>query len=243
MALGTFVDDGAMGLESSSSGVSIWRNMWAVVAGAVVALAVQAVLMVFGGAIGLSVFEPEKEVIQGIGIGYLVWLLIALCVSAFLGAWTASLVARAFTKSDGLMHGFILWAAVSLTGLFLVGGTLKNAVAGPFSVMSRMGGPAVTRSLPRNADQLERQVNQRLGEARSAVNDPRVQERTDQAAAGAAVGMWGLLAALILPLGAALLGGFMGARRETLGLPYRRGFAPRGSAITPPTTPPLPTPA
>lgn len=243
MALGTFAGDAVTGLESSSSGVSIWRNMWAVVAGGVVALAVQAVLMVFGGAIGLSVFEPEREVIQGIGIGYLVWLLIALCVSAFLGAWTASLVARVFTKSNGLMHGFVLWAAVSLTGLFLVGGTLTNAVAGPFSVMGRMGGPAVTRSLPRNANQLERQVNQRLGEARGAVNDPRVQERADQAAAGAAAGMWGLLAALILPLGAALLGGFMGARQETLGLQRRRGLVPRSPETTPTTTPPLPTPA
>lgn len=242
MALGTFADDVA-GLESSSSGVSIWRNMWALVAGAVVALAVQAVLMVLGGAIGLSVFEPNREVIQGIGISYLIWLLIALCVSAFLGAWTASLVARAFTKSDGLMHGFILWAAVSLTGLFLVGGALTNVVAGPFSVMGRMGEPAVTRSLPRNVDQLERQVNQRLGEARGKVNDPRVQERADQTAAGAAIGMWGLLAALILPLGASLLGGFMGARRETPRLLYRRGLVPRGPETTPTTTPPLPTPA
>ncbi|HEX2573519.1 MAG TPA: hypothetical protein VH877_28475 [Polyangia bacterium] len=242
MALGTFAGD-VSGLESPSSGVSIWRNMWAVVAGALVALAIQAVLMVFGGAIGLSVFEPDRDVIQGIGIGYVVWLLIALCASAFLGAWTASLVARSLTRADGLMHGFVTWAAVSLIGLFLVGGTLTNAVAGPFSMMGHMASPAVTRSLPRNADQLERQVNQQLGNARGAVNDPRVQQRADQAAAGAAVGMWGLFAALILPLGAALLGGFLGARQESLGLQRRRGFVPRGPETTTTTTPPLPTPA
>lgn len=185
----------------------------AVAAGVLVALVTQVVLLLLGGAIGLTAFEPSGQVARAVGFGFLAWLMLSLCASAFFGAWVAASTAQTVERRDGLLHGLLTWAAVSLVGAFLVGGAVRNTLSGVFGFV----GKTVTAAAPAVDGNLD--------------------------VTGTAIGLWGLLWAFILPLGAALVGGAVGARTERKVL----GFSERVEAPTRTRTdelyPTTPTPA
>jgi hypothetical protein len=165
-----------------------------IIAGVLVALAFELMLMVLGTAIGTTVFPRRTEVGKGAAIGLASWFMLALLISAFAGGWVAAGGARALRARDGVLQGMVTWAVVSLIGVSLVGGAVRGAVAGIFG----------------------------LG--------------ADQAAARVAMGNWGLFAALLLPLLAAMLGGVAGAIRErrVIGLPPQREMRHRKPIVTGP---------
>ena len=209
----------------------------AVVAGAAIAAISQVILMVLGAAIGLTAFKPEEDVAKGVGIGYAAWLIVSLTASSFIGAWVAGYVARTSDRRDGVMNGLVAWAVVSLAGLFFVGGTVANLTKGALgvageAVKTAAQSPALARGIEdanarrdNGADDVREDVERTIEDARYRMQDPATREemkqKTEDAAEGAALGMWGLLIAHLLPLGAALLGGAAGARADA-----RAGFTP-----------------
>lgn len=210
----------------------------AIVAGVLSALVSQVVLMVLGAAIGLTAIAGADGAQREIGIGFLVWLLISLAISAFIGAYVAAASARTPLRRDGMLHGFVTWAAVSLVGLFLIGGTLFRLVGGAFGFATApapAGGPAA---------QIQERVSGEAQQVREGLQQPgQAQQTAEQATTGTAIGMWGLLAAHLVPLLTALLGGFVGARTEAraLGLHDEDLYAHRRRPITT-TTPTVPQP-
>src|SRR5688572_8938919 len=84
-------------------------SLRAVFSGVVVALILQVMLLILGGAIGLTVFQTEAgaETARGVGIGAVVWLILSLCASSLLGAWIAAVVSRTSLRRDGVLHGLI----------------------------------------------------------------------------------------------------------------------------------------
>ena len=196
-----------------------WRStrrisLRAVFCGVVVGLVTQFVLMVLGAAVGLTAFQPTEEAAQNVGIGYLIWLLVSLCGSAFVGAWVTSAVAGTTLRRNGLLNGGVTWALLALVGLFIVSsGLLQTGQAAvslsplrPSTVVP-MAGAELAR--PENRSQL------------------------DQIANAFAFGMWGLLLAHVLPLCFALLGGVAGARSEERHL---LPLAPKPRTFTPSST-------
>jgi hypothetical protein len=109
----------------------------AIIGGTLVALAVNLVIMIFGGAIGISghpravPFGPATE------IGYGICFILALCLGAFIGGWTAAASSRSSEPRDGILHALITWAAIVIansffmtglyarTALYLVGGRVE----------------------------------------------------------------------------------------------------------------------
>jgi hypothetical protein len=201
-------------------------SLRAVFSGVVVALILQIMLLVLGGAIGLTVFqaEAEAETARGVGIGAAIWLILSLCASSLAGGWVAAVVSRTSLKRDGVLHGVITWATVSLLGLFLVSTTLTRSISGLFGLASSTA--AVAAQQPAVQTQVQegmQEIRGGLGEATREAQAT-VEEGGEQAAEGAAIGLWGLFFAHLLPLLAAVLGGLLGAgsERRHLVKPTRR---------------------
>jgi hypothetical protein len=222
-----------------------------VIAGVLVALALAVMLMVLGAAVGLSAFAPRGDVAKGLGIGYAAWVLLTLVVSAFFGGWVATGAAHAVRGRDGVLHGVVTWAAVTVLGVALVGGAVRGAIGGMIGV----GKTAITAGAAQQQQsqgQQQPSIRQQIGSALgNATANPRELAATaDRAATGAAIGGWSLFAALLLPMVASLLGGFAasGVERRAGRLPKESSRRRREAMATPapratPTTPTEPLPS
>jgi hypothetical protein len=220
-----------------------------VIAGVLVGLAFEVMLMVLGAAIGLTAFEPSGDVAKGLGIGFAAWTLLALIVSAFVGGWVATGAARAIRRRDGVLHGLVTWAAVTVVGVMLVGGAVSSAVSGMFGVaktatQAAASSPAVNRAVTNQAQQpgVQQQIGNAIGNVTS--NPQQLAAKADRAAGGAAIGGWGLFAMLLLPMLAAIGGGAIASGRERRagGLVPERATRKRKPVVTSPTrTGDLPT--
>jgi hypothetical protein len=197
-------------------------SLRAIFSGVVLAFVVEAILLVLGAAIGLSVFGASATAgtARSVGIGGAVWLIISLCISMFIGALTAAEVARAALRRDGALNGLVAWATASLLGLFMLGAFLTGTAS------AGMASRAAT----------EDQMNTSASRLEETMKNPEQQAKISR---GAALGSWALLGALVIPGVFALLGGFVGSsseRRFLLPSP-----TPRGRRDYPTTGIPQPT--
>jgi hypothetical protein len=222
-------DEEVSDVVDASFSVPISRlSVRAILSGLVVAMSVQLVLMLLGAAIGLSAFEPSGEVTKGVGAGLVAWTVLSLCVSAFIGAWLAGIVARSVSRRDGLIHGLVLWALVSVIGASMVGGAISRTLSGVFGLLGTAAtaaaqSPAVNQNV--TPEDAQRAAGGAASQARGAARQLQARpEVAHKAATGAAIGLWGGVVALILPLGAALAGGWLASRGEAqlLGVIRRR---------------------
>lgn len=123
-----------------SAPAAVRRISWgAIVAGIVVVLVVQLAMMLLGLAIGASTIDPTTAggtpEASSLGIGGAVWWLIATAVSVFAGAWVAGRLAGMPTRTDGMLHGVVTWAAATLIGLYLLTSTLGGILGGAFGAL------------------------------------------------------------------------------------------------------------
>jgi hypothetical protein len=217
-----------------------------VIAGLLVALAIAALMMVLGAAIGLTAFEPRGDVAKGLGIGFAAWTLFTLIVSAFFGGWVGAASARAIRTRDGVLHGVVTWAAVTVVGVALVGGAVRSTLSGIFGVaktatQAAASSPAANQAATQAAQGAQQQggVQQQIGNAVGNIrqNPQELAAKANQAAGGAAIGSWGMFLALVLPLGAAIGGGAWasGRERHVVGLTGDRREPHRRAAVTSPT--------
>ncbi len=168
-----------------------WPAVWA---GIFSAMSVLIILAVLGTAIGLSAYEPDRASPLIIGAGW--WAALSALIAFLFGGWVAARTSAATGYSAGLLNGAMVWAvAVPLTLAILSGGVA--AMMGDRRTDSGM--PTVDRTTA-------------FDDARPAAG----QMRPDVAVATgtAARTAWGALISLLLGLGAASLGGLLGARGE-----------------------------
>jgi hypothetical protein len=118
-----------------------------------------------------------------------------------------------------VLHGVVTWAAVALVSISVLGGAVRSTIGGMLGLaesatQAAASSPALNQAAGGAAQ--EGGVQQRLNQAldRSSVDTDRMADKAQQAAGGAAIGGWGLFAALFLPLFTALAGGALGSRRE-----------------------------
>jgi len=102
----------------------------AVLAGILVGLALAAMFMALGAAIGASTLPRTGNDPRSIGLGFAAWFIVALTVSAFGGGWVAAGAARALRRRDGVLHAIVTWAAMALASSSLVGGVMHRVAVG-----------------------------------------------------------------------------------------------------------------
>src|SRR5687768_4720062 len=85
------------------------RISWAAIfAGAVLALAMNFLLMMLGGAVGLSVrdrVDPDK-----FNDAAVIWTILCLCISLFVGGVVTSQFTVGENKMEAVIYGIIMWA-------------------------------------------------------------------------------------------------------------------------------------
>jgi len=188
------------------------RVQWGpIAAGVLTSLATLLLLTVLGLAVGSSAFEPGTDASDwGTGAG--IWGGISAIIALFVGGWVAAKTAAVGGNFGGLMNGLMAGIATILlliwlttTGLSNVLGFLGSNIADITSVASETLGVDVDDATTGT------DVNNTVNNAQASVTDAANSEDTyDRVRDGA----WGTLAALVLALGAAALGGLLGSNRR-----------------------------
>ena len=193
------------------------RVQWGpILAGVLTALGALLLLTVLGLAVGASAFEPGTDAADwGTGAG--VWGAISAILALFAGGWVAAKTAAVAGRFSGLMNGLMAGLATILlliwlttTGLSNVLGFLGNNIADITAVASDTFGVDVDQAAG-TAGTTGADVEDAAADARASVTGAATSEETyDRVADGA----WGTLVALLLALGAAAVGGLVGANRR-----------------------------
>ncbi|MET0171746.1 PhnA-like protein [Neorhizobium sp. BT27B] len=135
-----------------NSTASLHKVSWgAILAGVVIALAVQFLLNLLGVGIGAAILDPatsDNPQVRTFSIGGGIWFVLAGIVSAFLGGYVASRLSGRASRSTGGYHGLTSWAVTTLVVLYLlttsVGALIGGAFSGLSSVIGGVGQTAAT---------------------------------------------------------------------------------------------------
>jgi hypothetical protein len=119
-----------------------WR---AVLAGVVVAIVVQVLLAVLGGAIGLAFVDPTRVDNPDAGtmtIVAIIWWTLSGILAAWAGGVTAGRLSGRPGTTTAAWHGLVAWAATTLVILYLLTTAIGGIVGGAFSALGTAAGSA-----------------------------------------------------------------------------------------------------
>ena len=121
-----------------------FRLSWgAILAGVVVATALQITLTVLGLAIGLGTWDTGDG-LRGFGIGAALWLVLTALVGLFIGGRTTGRLAGVLTRGDGALHGIVMWGVSTLLAVWMIAGGAGALLGGAFGVLGRTAAAATS---------------------------------------------------------------------------------------------------
>lgn len=167
-----------------------------ILAGIAIALGTQLALSALAMAIGLSAGATGADA-GSVGFGVVIWSIISLLISLFLGGWVMAQSCGPMTKKTALLNAAILWGATLALSSWLLASGISGAV-----------GAAAA-----NAGEIANQVQQQGG-----VNIPNQAQNVDpnqvrDLAGNTAKAAWSFLLGSLLGLAAAMIGAAVGARK------------------------------
>ncbi|MDM0010571.1 hypothetical protein QTI51_37915 [Variovorax sp. J22G73] len=219
------------------------RVSWgAVVAGVIVAMAIQLVLSLLGAGLGLSTVDPlrySSPDASTFGIAAGLWWVVSNALSLFAGGWVAAHLAGAPDKTDASLHGLLTWGLATVVTAYLVTSLIGSVMSGGSKVLGTAAAAgassdavtgAVRREMPSelSVDSIKNQAQQRLAQAAGAGGvDPtqpataeqkqqaemKARQVADQAAKRGSQAALALLLALVVGAIAATFGGSIAGRR------------------------------
>lgn len=143
------------------------RISWgAVFAGALLALITELALSLLGAGIGLSTVDPlqEQNPVNGLGTGAVVWYGISTLVALYVGGLVAGRLAGAPRRADGLLHGLLSWALVTLFTFYLLTTAVGSIISGVGGVAGRaltMAGSGIAAVAPQAGDAIKGELKDR----------------------------------------------------------------------------------
>ncbi len=189
--------------------------------GMISTLALAALLLSLGAAIGLTTLNPTGGGGWFPGsIGSGIWAALSFIVATFLGAMIGSRASRLYYQSDAIAEGFVVWAFSMLVGvlLALAIGTFAiqtTTMAATNALQAAAAAAAAGGEVlpPEQLQALQQQAMQALpGAAQAqAAGQEAAQTATNISAAAA----WWFFIASALSLVAGVLGGMMGIKSKT----------------------------
>jgi hypothetical protein len=184
------------------------RVRWsAIIAGLVTAIAVMVLLSVLGAAIGLTAFD-QGESGRAYGVAAGLWGIISAILAFFAGGYIAARTAGVFGRDNAILNGTMVWATTIPLSLWVLTGGAMRLMGGAAS-QPDLSRPVMASSMP-GQDQTQQQGAGTTNAMNQVVNN--IQDNPNQAADRAARTAWFTLVSLLLGLGAAALGGHVGAR-------------------------------
>lgn len=220
------------------------RVRWGpILAGIFSALTTLLLLAVLGVAIGLASYQVG-EPLGSFGIGAGIWGAISTLIAFLVGGWVAARSSGVFGRGNGILNGAMVWVVTIPLLLFTLGsgvnslvGNLVGAASNVAGTAAEVAGPAVSEAagalLPSNltvegaqataeaaGNELTAADAQATVDALATQAAEQVQaaapdaETVNEATGSASTAAFSTLLALLLGLGASVLGGAAGARDE-----------------------------
>jgi len=167
-----------------------------ILAGIAIALGTQLGLSALAMAIGLSAGATGADA-GSVGLGVVIWSIISLLISLFLGGWVMAQSCGPMTKKTAILNAAILWGTTLALSAWLLASGISGAV-----------GAAAA-----NAGEIANQVQQQGG-----VNIPNQAPNVDpnqvrDLAGDTAKATWSFLLGSLLSLAGAMIGAALGARK------------------------------
>lgn len=184
------------------------RIRWGpVLAGLIAAIAMLFVLSVLGLAIGLSAFEVTSDG-SDVGSAAAIWGAVIGLIAFFFGGWVTGRTAAIFKDENALLNGFMVAATALALILWLTSTGVGNLLGGIGSNVADIARVGTEQVQSGRVD-----PNQAQGAAADAAAQARqaAVESYDEARDGA----WGTLLGLVLAIGAAMAGSFLGHRMKS----------------------------
>jgi len=202
------------------------RVRWGpIFAGLFATLSSLVVLSVLGLAVGLGSFDAGDP-LGSFGVGAGIWGGISTLIAFIIGGWLAARTSAAAGRGNGVLNGAMVWVVAIPLIIYLLGSGLGSLVSTAGSVAAT----GITAAAPAAAAVADDAAAAPGAEATAqdagadvaaaaqatvaAVGEAVTPERVEDAAGTASGAAWGTLIALLVGLGAAALGGSLGARRE-----------------------------
>lgn len=182
------------------------RTSWgAILAGAVSAIGLQALFTVLGAAIGVSSFGVQGTDAQDVGIFAGIWWVISGIISLMVGGMIVGRMITIPRNAELMVHGFTMWAVTAIFGfLFLwssagmVGDVGAQSLDNASALQQVDGATVVDTAL---------QSGTAAQDMTSGAAMPNAEEVRETASAAS----WWTLVALLLGVGAAVGGTYIGA--------------------------------
>ena len=177
------------------------RISWgAILAGAAVAMAIYALLIALGVAVGMSASDDVNSRTLGTSAG--VWGFISLLIALFAGGWVTTQVTTGESRTEAILYGVVLWATTSVLLLWLTAHGVRAGMDAAMTAQSMTGASARASSTDTGQTPEERQAA--IERAREAGKE----------------GSWWAFAGLLLSMVAAIGGALVGpveltVRRDT----------------------------
>ncbi|MBK8020784.1 MAG: hypothetical protein IPK19_04975 [Chloroflexi bacterium] len=115
------------------------RISWSAVAGGIVlALVAQIALQLLGLSIGVNTINPATDatpVDPNLGPAAVIWIAASILISLFVGGWVAGYLSGIPDRTDGALHGLLVWAVVMLLSLWLLTSSAVSLVNGVSSAL------------------------------------------------------------------------------------------------------------
>jgi len=185
------------------------RVRWGpIFAGLFAALSTLAVLSLLGLAIGASAFDPGDRA-SGFGIGAGIWGGLSMLLAFLVGGWTAARTAAVRGERNGLINGAMVWAVAIPLLLYFLGSGISSLIGTAATTGAQAAGSAAGQAANNPALQATAQAGiSGLQDRAQALATPQNVASAVDAARRAALGALG---SVLLGLGAASMGGFLGA--------------------------------
>lgn len=144
--MATNVNNGVSPIDDARLGKTPTRLSWgAILAGVVIAVAVQLVLGILGTGIGLTMVDPVEGTTPGatgFGIGAGLYWLVTTVVALGAGGYAAARVAGVHERFDALVHGLVVWGVTLILTLYLLTSAVGGIIGGAFRTVGAVAGAA-----------------------------------------------------------------------------------------------------
>lgn len=139
----------AAGIEVRVDGAAAASHVsWgAIVAGAVVAVAIGAMLNLLGLATASSLIEMvsrETPTAQSMAVGSGIWLAVTTALAILIGSVVAARLAGTWDATDAALHGLAVWAVSMLLAMVVLGSAMTGGIVAGVRGLGEVAGGAVS---------------------------------------------------------------------------------------------------
>jgi hypothetical protein len=140
-----------------------FRGLWtkiswsSIFAGFIVAVIIHFLLSLLGIGIGLATVQPMKQQnpLEGLGIGAIIWWVLSVLISVFIGGFVAGRWAGALKTSGRSFHGVLSWSLFTMFSFYILTTTLGGLIGGVGNLLGQalnMAGSGIAQTIPMLGD-------------------------------------------------------------------------------------------